>query len=187
MCTGPDRSYAPHAGAAAPRHRPPTACTDTKPLETNTTRSRRADAATVGQSWPGIDARSAMSVAWALLLHGHRAGHRGDHAIVTQPLHQRQLLKLLCHRADQPSQGSRPDAKSPVSSTPAVAKYVLQPHTSEHRSAAPRLNSQSINVPRPRDESRLGTACRDDRDGSCVIAASWHSHILWQHDLFAAS
>ena len=57
MCTGPDRSYAPRAGAAgaAPRHRPPRACTVTKPLETNTTRSRHVNAAAIGLGWPITD------------------------------------------------------------------------------------------------------------------------------------
>ena len=55
MCTGPNRSYAPHAGAAAPRHRPPTACTATNPLETNSTRSRHANTAAIGLGWPITD------------------------------------------------------------------------------------------------------------------------------------
>ena len=55
MCTDRVGPEAPHAGAAAPRHRPPTACTVTKPLETNSTRSRHANAAAIGLGWPITD------------------------------------------------------------------------------------------------------------------------------------
>ena len=55
ICTDRVGPEAPHAGAAAPRHRPLTACTATNPLETNSTRSRHANTAAIGLGWPITD------------------------------------------------------------------------------------------------------------------------------------
>ena len=130
------------------------------------------------------------SLAEAVLQHGRRGAHRGDHARMTKPLHEQRLLVSLqapSLAARELDQGNCHDAKVTASSTPTVLQNHLQPHVSEHKLAAMRLHAFKMDVAWARHGIGLQTTCSHDKDGSWVIATSWHSPIPCQHRQFAAS